>query len=691
MAVREAGAVAHRRAVAELEAGLGPFSDAAWREDLALLSHSVRAGALLLARDCEAIVGLASRVPRSPGDERGGTPWTSFLREVAVAKKVSDRAAHAEVALAHRLLGHHPVLLAALPAGAVPPQRARLLVEECARYADPVAAVADRLLTDRLGSLPPWRIKQEVALLALRLDPEAAARHEAAATADRDASLTPLPDAQAEVVLTGPAPLVVRWWDALTGRARALKAADDPRSLSALRFDLAVHTDPRELTGHDALAAACGIDDPTGATQDDSSADHQGDAGGPRRAAGQAEPDEPAEAEEPAEPLAPEAPHGSRGTPEPSPGSAVARRGLGTELPSDARCTRPVQATITVPAATALGLADEPGWLDGYGWISAPLSRSLLTAAELRKACVAPHSGQLLDLADRVHRPPPTPDGLRRALSDMVLTPHVLRPTATDSQPQHDPSPSLEALVHARDRWCDGPTGTRTPARRTDKDHEQPWPAGPTRPSNLVSRSARTHQLKHAGWTPGRDATGTTWTSPAGQTAHVPRHDHPPPPLPPGVAPPDPDTLAASDRALTRARGQAEAIRLTSTTSIHHGPHRRPRRGRDEGHQPHGQRVACRATLLARPGARPGAQSRSRPGPRHGRPPRHQARLDHGHQLLRHRVQRRHTAALAPGVHDGPAHRLLGGESVPGLAAATEQAGVGDVLDLHHLGAQAAA
>lgn len=585
MAVREAGSAAHRRAVAEMEAGLGPFSDPAWRADLALLSNSVRAGALLMARDCEAVATLAAWVPRSLGDERGGTPWTSFVREVAVAKRISDQAAHAEVALSQPLLACHRVLLDALHAGRVPPQRARLLVVECARYADPVAAVAARLLTDRLPDLPPWRIRQEVTLLALRLDPEGAARREAAATADRGASFTSLPDAQAEVVLTGPAPLVVCWWDALTDRARALKAAGDPRNLAALRFDLAIHTDPRQLDGYDDLAAACGIQDPAcarptpagdepepepgrdgddtdngagveGGADVDDGADVNGEAGVGGRA--------PTADQEPA--------------PAPAPGSALVRRGLGAELPADSRCTRPVQASITVPAATALGLAHEPGWLDGYGWVSAPLSRQLLTVAELRKACLAPHTGGLIDTADRAHRPEPTPAGLRQAVRDLVLTPHPLRPTATDSQPRHDPSPALEALVHARDRWCDGPTGSQTPAGRTDTDHHDPWPAGPTRASNLVSRSARTHQLKHAGWSSHREATGTTWTSPAGQTAHTPRHDHPPPPLPPATALPDPDSLAADDRALTRARDRPDPDHTDQpgTPAVRRAPAREP-------------------------------------------------------------------------------------------------------------------
>jgi hypothetical protein len=133
----------------------------------------------------------------------------------------------------------------------------------------------------------------------------------------------------------------------------------------------------------------------------------------------------------------------------------------------------------------------------------------------------------------------------------MVLQPHELRDVVVDSQPQHDPSPALVAFVAARDRWCDGPTGAAVPARRSDKDHERPWPTGPTAAWNLVSRSRRTHQLKHAGWSAVRGPTGTAWTSPAGQVVHVPTHDQPSEPPPPGAVVPDPGLLAARDAAST--------------------------------------------------------------------------------------------------------------------------------------------
>lgn len=500
----------HQAAIDDLERSLGPFDDPDWRDELALLEISTRSAAVQWAVDARILSALAARVPRFPGDDRGGTPWTSFAREIAVARKIGDTAAHAEIALSCALVERHPNTLRLLGAGQVPAHRARVLVQECLGHTDDVVAAVEAGLAERLASLTPSRIGQEIAGVALRLDAAAAARKEAIAAAGRTARKRGLADAQAEIVLTGPAVVVQRWWDALTERARALKAAGDPRNLGALRFDLAVTSDPASSDGHDLLLAALGLavrPDPT-----DASAGRGGGTG----------------------PARPGPPSTSRPTRTPS---------------DDARCSRPVQAQITVPAATALGLGDEPGWVDGHGWISAPQSRQLLTTAELRKACVAPHSGQLVDLADRVVRPRLTPDALREAVRTMVLTPHELRSLVTDEQAKHDPSPALQGFVQDRDRFCDGPTGAQVAARRTDTDHDRSWPTGPTAAANLVSRAGRTHQLKHFGWTAVRDGTGTRWTSPAHQVVHSPSWHHPPdPPTRPDL--PSPHDLARSDIAL---------------------------------------------------------------------------------------------------------------------------------------------
>jgi hypothetical protein len=119
------------------------------------------------------------------------------------------------------------------------------------------------------------------------------------------------------------------------------------------------------------------------------------------------------------------------------------------------------------------------------------------------------------------------------------------------SEAQHDPSAGLRDYVLLRDRQCDGPTGSSTPAHRCDLDHTRPHPEGPTAAWNLAARNRRTHQLKHYGWTPIRTRTSTVWSSPAGQLVEVPRQTTRPPHVDPvGGAPaclPSAGQLAETD------------------------------------------------------------------------------------------------------------------------------------------------
>ncbi len=241
--------------------------------------------------------------------------------------------------------------------------------------------------------------------------------------------------------------------------------------------------------------------------------------------------------------------------------AAAGLRASGVEASSDdCRLSRPVQAQINVPVETLLGLSNEPGYLSGYGWLSAPASRQLLLDAELHRALVHSTTGRLLDLHPDVHRPPPGPRflavaGVRMCLHDLQLSDVPVR-----AESRHDPSTSLTRFAHERDGWDDGPTGNRTPATSSDLDHDTAWPKGPTAAWNLAARGRRTHQLKHYGWTPLRTETATYWTSPAGQIVHVPHHDTPPPGIDPGhggsgpeagIRLPDPDELVELDRILT--------------------------------------------------------------------------------------------------------------------------------------------
>jgi hypothetical protein len=420
-----------------------------------------------------------------------------------------------------------------LESGVLTASRTIALVTELEAVPDDLARQIDAELAHVLALLPVWRIEQEVRRLVLRLDPEAAAARAAAKNADRAVQLTPDADDQALVALTGPAVPLTRWYATLDARARALKASGDPRTLDALRFDLATSTFP------------CDTHPPADATrQEGTRTDAATDAPGDR--------DVPADSvARPAVDQAADPSGGSTGL-----GGAAGLRPSFVEAASlDCRRSRPVQAHVIVPVETALGLSNEPAWLDGYGWISAPTCRLLLIDAELRQVCAKAGTGEIVDLPAGAHRPPPTPTGLRDSLLDLVLRDVELSDVGWRSEPQHDPTDRLREYVTLRDRTCDGPTGARVSASRSHLDHDRRWPDGPTAAWNLTARSNRTHQHKHAGWTPLRTATGTLWISPAGQLVQVPRHTQPPPgidPGPPGGAGaspclPEPDELAHLD------------------------------------------------------------------------------------------------------------------------------------------------
>ncbi|MEO6206165.1 MAG: DUF222 domain-containing protein [Mycobacteriales bacterium] len=461
-----------------------PFDCPDWQARLGELAGSVRREWQRYAEQAVLTAGLAAQVPAGEGgDWRDRLSWSSFVREVAVARRCSDQAAGKEIYLAVALVRSHPRTLGLLQAGLMPVWNARVLIEECLGCDPAVAAAVEAELAERAGQLTPSRIRAAVRKIELRLDADAAAARSAKAATARGVRLYADKDDQATLVICGPALPLTQFYDAVTASARAARAAGDPRGLEALRFDLAV-----------------GLPDPAG----------------------------------PAEPTGP---------------AASSWAEAGWQL--DRRKVRPVQVLVQLPVTTALGLDNEPGWLAGYGWVSAPQCRQWLSSAELRQVCIGP-DGFVLDTADRVSRPEPTPAGTRDAILDMVRDPGPVTDKTWQVQDQHDPSPLLAGFIDLRDGFCDGPTGTRVPAQRSHHDHEQPYPQGPTAAWNLVARADRTHQLKHRGWTPLRTPTSTLWVSPAGQIVEVPRHTGPPPEIDPHAQLPDPNTLADIDAELLR-------------------------------------------------------------------------------------------------------------------------------------------
>jgi hypothetical protein len=476
----------------------GPFSREDFRADLADLSSSVREDWRRWAEQAVVIERLAAQVPDEHGITREPTQWKSFLREIGVARRCSDQAAAKEVYLSVALVRDHPHTLALLKAGQLPLFNARTLVEETAPLDRELARAVDRELAARACLLTPARIRTEVRRIEKRLDADGAAARSALASTARNIRVYEGQDDQATLVMSGPALAVVAFYNAVNAAARTARAAGDERGLDALRFDIATDVTPST------------------SNKDASARDASTAAGGPAVSA------------------------------ESGAAAVVAPSWHG-----DRRRVRPIQTLIHLPVTTALGLDNEPGWLPGYGWINAPQCREWLTISELRQVCVS-SDGFVVDTADRVVRPDPTAAAVREAVLAMVRNPGGVTDKTWRTEPHHDPSPALARFVEIRDRFCDGPTGTRVPAESCDKDHERPYPEGPTAAWNIKDRARRTHVLKHRGWLPLRTATSTLWFSPAGQLVEVPHHTGPPPDVDDDAYLPDPAQLHALEAELLR-------------------------------------------------------------------------------------------------------------------------------------------
>lgn len=151
---------------------------------------------------------------------------------------------------------------------------------------------------------------------------------------------------------------------------------------------------------------------------------------------------------------------------------------------------RPVTVNITMDLPTALGLADNPAELAGYGPIPASVARTLSADGKWRRFITDPVSGNLLDYGRETYLPPQ----------------------------------QLVDFLTARDRICRFPSCSQ-PARVSDIDHAQPWEnGGRTSAENLGLLCRRHHRMKtHDGWKLVSHSDGScTWTSPVGKQIFVP-------------------------------------------------------------------------------------------------------------------------------------------------------------------------
>ena len=140
-------------------------------------------------------------------------------------------------------------------------------------------------------------------------------------------------------------------------------------------------------------------------------------------------------------------------------------------------------AAIMVDLPTLLGLADDPGYVPGYGDVPAPIARELAADATQWRRFLIDRSGVLLNAGARTYRP----------------------------------GDRLREHITARDWTCTF-LGCARCAADADLDHMENFDGSNTTAENLHPLCRTHHRIKtHAGWNPSRRPDGSTlWTSPTG-------------------------------------------------------------------------------------------------------------------------------------------------------------------------------
>ncbi|WP_087873590.1 HNH endonuclease signature motif containing protein [Arthrobacter globiformis] len=332
--------------------GLDPLRDQA-DAYLDRLAELARTEARLAALKVQLVAGYArtEKAMTPPA----ASPQDCMVRDMAVTAEVagvltiSERAAGNLQVEANILTAGRPLTMAALQAGAISWQHARIMVDETenldpagaaeleAHFLDPDAP--DPARGCPAGELVPCRFRAKVRTWRERHHPGSIEKRHARSSADRRVEYTPDSDGMAWFSAYLPAAQAVGIWNRTTDAARAMQGPGEARTLTQLRADV---TSTWLLTA------------------------------------------------------------GRRPKAEGNTGSAI--DGITDEfgaVPSPA-----AQALVTVPVFSLLGLTGEPAMLDGYGPIPPSMARALVAggAASFLRVLTDPRDGAPLEIGHISYR-----------------------------------------------------------------------------------------------------------------------------------------------------------------------------------------------------------------------------------------------------------------------------------------------
>ncbi len=382
------------------------------------------------------------------------TPRDSTAREMAVVSEiacvltVSERTAGALLAEARTLTAGLPLTLAALQAGTISWQHARIMVDETANLDPAGAAALEAHFLDPAapnpargcpaGELVPGRFRAKARTWRERHHPVSIETRHTESSEDRRVEYCPDRDGMAWLSAYVPADTAAGIWERITAAARALQGPAEARTLPQLRADIA-------------------------ATWLLTSGNAGGGAADAKTVAGQGE-----------------------GLPE----------GLAGGVPSPR-----AQVLITVPVMALLGATDEPAVLDGHGPIPPSMARRLVAdgADSFYRVLTDPRDGAPLEIGRSSYR---VPKALRQwlRLRDGKCPFPGCNSTSLDNDADH-----LLA-------WADGgTTGISNLGQPCRKHHRlkhgsawRPTTASKTGPPGWTSPAGRQYTSEHQDWEPPR-------------------------------------------------------------------------------------------------------------------------------------------------------------------------------------------
>ena len=186
--------------------------------------------------------------PPAANPQERTTQEMALVAELACVLTVSERTARALLSDSLALTAGLPLTLAALQAGTISWQHARIIVEETtgldragaaaleAHFLDPAAPNPARGC--RAGDLVPARFRAKARAWRERHHPVSIEERHATSAADRRVEFLPDRDGMAWLSAYLPAGTAAGIWARATAAARALQGPDEARTLTQLRADL---------------------------------------------------------------------------------------------------------------------------------------------------------------------------------------------------------------------------------------------------------------------------------------------------------------------------------------------------------------------------------------------------------------------------------------------------------------------